>query len=112
MLRDIVGETIGRESDMVIVGELTGAESGTASNAPTDFDVVITGLQDDALGDRQTRFMCEHPKLKVLGISGDARRTFLFELRPHRTALGDASPDGLIAAIRQVATAGDHGGSR
>jgi DNA-binding NarL/FixJ family response regulator len=112
MLRDIVSEAIGRQSDMLIVGELDRCEEEPTSTGPDTFDVVIAGLENDSLDDRQIRLMQDHPRVKLLGITGDARRTFLFELRPHRIALGAASPDGLVAAIRQAAAVGNGGGSR
>ena len=31
------------------------------------------------------------PRARVLALSGDARRAFLYELRPHRTPLGELS---------------------
>jgi hypothetical protein len=100
MLRDIVSETIDRQDDMKVVGDLPArADAWDAGVA----DVVVAGLADDALADRYTRLMRYHPGLKVLGITGDARSAFLFELRPHRIPLGDASPDGLLSAIRAAA---------
>ena len=63
-------------------------------------DVVVAGLADDSLSEPYARLMRRNPELTVLGITGDAKRAFLFELRPHRIPLGDASPDGLLGAIR------------
>ena len=103
MLRDIVHETIERQPDMLVVSEQLMREDVSAAGAPAGIDVVIAGLGDDTLPERYTGFMCAHPRVKILGLSGDARRAFLFELRPQRIPLGAASPDGLVEAIRVTA---------
>jgi hypothetical protein len=36
----------------------------------------------------------------VLAVTPDGRRAFLYELRPELIALGEASPDVLLQAIR------------
>jgi hypothetical protein len=35
----------------------------------------------------------------MLAVSDDAAQAALYELRPHRTAIGDASPAALVAAL-------------
>jgi hypothetical protein len=40
-----------------------------------------------------------HPHARILGIENDGRRSFLWELRPHRSALGEVSPDALLDAL-------------
>jgi hypothetical protein len=112
MLRDIVSETIARQDDMLIVEETPGNDLPVPESPGRNaIDIVITGLEGDRLSDRCTTLMRRHAHLKVLGISGDARHAFLFELRPHRIPLGDASSEGLLDAIRAAVTAGN-GGAR
>ena len=40
------------------------------------------------------------PAAKVIAFSGDARQAYVHEMRPHRAALIDVSPQALIDAIR------------
>lgn len=108
MLRDIVRDMIDRQTDMQVVGELRARGEEPVSNGVADVDVIIAGLTDDSLREPYTRLMRRHPDLAVLGITGDAKRAFLFELRPHRIPLGDASPDGLLAAIRAASRRDAH----
>jgi hypothetical protein len=39
------------------------------------------------------------PRARMLAVSDDAAQAALYELRPHRTAIGDASPAALVAAL-------------
>lgn len=107
MLRDIVSDTITRQSDMLVVDELPRRRDRPASGRRRGVDVVITGLEDGRLDERYTQLMQADPRLKVLGITVDGRRAFLFELRPRRILLGDVSPDGLLDAIRSTARSED-----
>ena len=100
MLRDIVRDMIDRQTDMQVVGEVSSRDDDIASSSVADVDVLVAGLADDSLSEPYARLMRRNPELTVLGITGDAKRAFLFELRPHRIPLGDASPDGLLGAIR------------
>ena len=106
MLHEIVRNTIARQPDMVIVGDLPGDDDRPGTTVHRGVDVVITGLEQAELDERITQLMHDHPRLPVLGITVDGRRAFLFELKPSRALLGDASADGLVAAIRSAASPG------
>ena len=43
------------------------------------------------------------PLLGVVGVTGDARQTYLYELRPQPVSIGEVSPSGLAEAIRAAA---------
>ena len=100
MLRDIVRDMIDQQMDMRVVGEVHARGDDIVTSGLGGVDVVVAGLADDSLSEPYARLMRRNPELTVLGITGDAKRAFLFELRPHRIPLGDASPDGLLGAIR------------
>jgi DNA-binding NarL/FixJ family response regulator len=67
-------------------------------------DVVIISSPhpgDDAV---PIRLLHSAPRCRVLALASNARRAFLYELRPHRTALGELSRETLIAAVHGPAT--------
>jgi hypothetical protein len=45
-----------------------------------------------------------HPDARVLELVDDGRDTLLYELRPHRTRLGQVSPQSLVHWIRTPAS--------
>jgi hypothetical protein len=47
------------------------------------------------------------PGTRVLTVQASGERAFLYELRPQRVGLGEASADRLLEAIRQGRSAGD-----
>jgi hypothetical protein len=62
------------------------------------------------MGDRDfdgwEALLFDRPRLRLLGISGDGSSGWIYELRPHREALGNVSPGELIAAVRRPRTEG------
>ena len=54
----------------------------------------------------------DHPGLRVLTVEGDGRRGVLHELVPRSVALGELSPEGLLAAVRGAPVALGDGGGR
>ncbi len=100
MLRDIVEQAVAGESDMCVVSA-GGSESGLRAVVDeTDADFVIAGRDQDLadVGD----LLRERPRLRVLAVAGEGRESFLFELRPTRTPLGQVSPKTIVEAIRSA----------
>ncbi len=62
-----------------------------------DVDVIITGRDDPQWA---SRLMLRHAETRVLALTGGGREGLLYELRPHRIALGEVSPRQLVAEIR------------
>ena len=105
MLCDIIAHAITSESDMEVVGEVDDrAHLGTAAQA-TDADVVILQIDGLELPAECGALFDARPRIKLLGVAGDGRRTFLYDLRPQRTALGEVSPQRLVEAIRAAVPA-------
>jgi DNA-binding NarL/FixJ family response regulator len=105
ILREIVMHLLGKQPDIewVVVNEP--AEDLPALVRRKAPEVVVLGQTDDELPRVGVRLLRENPALRVLGIAGDGRHAFVYELRPHREPLGELSPDGLIHAIREAAAA-------
>jgi DNA-binding NarL/FixJ family response regulator len=100
ILSGIIADTITSQSDMEMVGLLP-TRTGLPARVETESaDIVILGLDDVELPSECLKLFDAHPFIRVLGVSTDGRQAALYELRPQRLSLGEASPDGLIHAIR------------
>jgi hypothetical protein len=89
MLHDIIAHAIAAEPDMALEPDL-------ASAAP---DVVIVGTTD-AAQPGVAPLLVRWPESAVIAIEADGRNADYYELRPHRTHLGEISPTDLIRLIR------------
>lgn len=65
--------------------------------------VVIWLLDDETLIADHTDLLWVERGCAVIAVLEDGRRSSVWELRPHRTALDQPSMDGLIEALRNVA---------
>jgi hypothetical protein len=63
-------------------------------------DVVVLSQPDPENEAVPISMLLRSPRSRVLALAADARRAVLYELRPHRTALGELSPGALLAAVR------------
>ena len=89
MLNEIVKEILDQAEDVTVV---------EAGNEP-DPDVYIVGAQQDELPPVGLAQLERQPRAKVLTIDRNGRDAHLYELRPHRTPLGELSTDTLLAAV-------------
>ena len=100
LLREIVREIIAREPDLEIVAEHERVDVGEAV-AQDDPDFVIVG--PEAATDARVRSLVGAGLgLRALEVHSDGKESVLYELRPHRIALGEISSDTLLRAIRAV----------
>jgi hypothetical protein len=99
MLRDIVADSVAREPDMEIYDAADPRELAAISDE-TDARLAITSLRDPTLPEAWRRLLLDRPEIKVLAIEDEGRTAFLYELQPRRTALGQLTPEALVAAIR------------
>src|SRR5437870_12852766 len=100
MLCDIVADVLSAEPDMEVVGVLSSRGKLRATVAETRADVVVLALGDSRLPKDCERLLRAHPRLRVLGVTSEGRRGFLFGLRPLKASLGELSPQRLVNAIR------------
>ena len=71
-----------------------------------DADVVILTAENEELPATGRTQLVLHRAAKVLTIDRQGRSAYLYELRPHRTPLGEVSAETLLAAIGAVASNG------
>jgi hypothetical protein len=95
MLAEIVRRAIEEQADMEAV---IPRGPGRRTIDLSDIDVVVTAYDDQTAAVRMLR---DHPELRVYALAEHGRESLLYELRPHRVALGEVSPGELIAHIRE-----------
>jgi DNA-binding NarL/FixJ family response regulator len=103
MLCDIISSTLRSQPDMDVVGEPCDGVDVITAARQTHADVVVIGLSDSELPADCAKLFDLHRRIPVLGVAGDGRRAFLYELRPQRTPLGELSPQELVNAVRAAA---------
>jgi DNA-binding NarL/FixJ family response regulator len=104
MLAGVLEEVLD-QADLEVVGVVTDHVEILLATGRTATDVVVLGIEEAELPGPARRLLDEYPHVKVLAISPDGRRAFLYELRPHIIPLGEASPDRLLGAIRAAVRA-------
>jgi two-component system response regulator DesR len=109
MLRDVFTLVLADQPDMEVVGELTDLLDLLLAARYTHSDVAILGLRDAEFPGICTHLLAEYPHIKILGVTRDGRRAFVYALRPSKVPVGEVSPDGLLAAIREAVRADENG---
>ena len=102
ILRDIVVKALDAQDDMIVVDQLpdhTGLRQALASTRPT---LVLWGLLSPDVHEVYPDLFDGYSSVKVLAMLEDGRQAFLWELRPHRTPLGEISPGRLVEVIREA----------
>lgn len=100
MLRGIVTDVVEGQSDMEIVGNFAERAQLFQALATPGIDVAIIGVQQSDDLPLAQRIFDVSPLVRLLLVTITGRSAVMYQLRPHRVRLGEASPQGLIAAIR------------
>lgn len=102
MLRDIVSQLVAEQPDMRVVGAFADhVELETLTEL--DPDVLVIGSGGANVPALCRGLVQQRPALKVLAVEMDGRRTWLYEMRPHQTLIGEISPTALLDTIRAAA---------
>ena len=101
MLSEIVRNAVEAQPDMKILHEASTLAELEAAPWPRA-DVIVVAAEKGALPRECTRLMYERPHTRTLSISPDGRLTAMWRLLPHGVTVEDVSPDGLVAAIRDL----------
>lgn len=64
------------------------------------YDVVVMSLPQGGDEGAGWRMLARSPRSRIIALRGDASRAFVYEMRPHHSALGELSPETLREAIR------------
>jgi DNA-binding NarL/FixJ family response regulator len=108
VLREILKEVIGSQSDMEVVGELDAHHELVPEIDRTGAQFVVWCLEpldDDSLEpipDACRVLLDACPRLKVLAVENRGRTGSLYELRPWRRRLGELGTGRLLGVLRGV----------
>ena len=107
ILADVVIRLLEAQPDIVPVGRSEGGgDALLAAARERRPDVVVLGLGVDSLSPGGELLLRQIPSVRILGVARRRGHVFLYEMRPHRSALGKLSPEGFIDAIRAAVDAG------
>jgi hypothetical protein len=101
LVRDMIERAIRDAAGMRLVGVRERIEEPPRSGPGRPPEFVVVGLGDGGSLPPEAEDLLEAcARRKVLGIESHDGRAFLYELRPARTALGEVTPEDVVAAIR------------
>jgi hypothetical protein len=103
MLGEIAEAALADKPDIALAGRPHSAAALARIVQDGKVDVVIMGSRDRGLPAFGREVLVPEPNVKVLTICDDGRESFLYELRPFQTDLGELSPEGLLDAVRATA---------
>jgi DNA-binding NarL/FixJ family response regulator len=103
LLRGIVRGVLSIHRDMRVVREVEDEQAVISAVDETDANFVIWGV-DGGFKPTVCELFDRFPRVRVIAIEGDGRDSFLYELRPIKSELGQLSGDRLVDAIRVAAT--------
>jgi DNA-binding NarL/FixJ family response regulator len=109
VLGDIVKREGGQRPDRVeFVGELDDDGRVLEYLRHTPADVVVFGLrrrgpEETGVSPVFRAVLTEHPRTTIFAVEDDGRRSFLYELRPHKVPLGEISAAELLEAVASAA---------
>ena len=101
MLRAIIDDIVAEQSDMRVVGELTGQDDVRVAVERTGASFLIVGYDGAQLPDPIHDLFSGHPSIRVLAVTDQGREATLYELRPQRIPIGELSASRLVAVLRQ-----------
>lgn len=91
VLHSLLAGMLADDPDVQVVGQ--------DADGPEDADVVVLSQPDPENEAAPVAMLLRSPRSRVLTLATDARRAVLYELRPHRTPLGELSRQALLAAV-------------
>lgn len=103
LLRDIVRNAIVHEPDLEVVAEHDGDVDLETAVERVGADFVILGSEVTAQTSAAS-LVATNCRVRALELQGDGKEGVLYELRPHRVALGELSSDTLLRTIRAIPT--------
>ena len=103
LVRDLIERAIVAQPDMTLLAMLESPRQMVQAARAMRPDFVVIGLKAKALPSECRELMAEHPTVRLLGIEAVAGEAHLYELRPHREALGEVSPVDVVSVIRGAA---------
>jgi DNA-binding NarL/FixJ family response regulator len=105
LMADIVAAGVEPHRDLRIVGSLESVSELASQARRTRPDVLVLGLDGSDLPRECDELFADRPHMRILGVEANGGEVGLYELRPHRVALGSLSPAELARSILSAARA-------
>ena len=96
--REVVKGILADAPDIELVGDVSMEDFSDPGAAAAD--VAILAGDDGVLTRRAHELLKVRPLLRILAVGQGGREGSLYELRPHRTPLGELSSQVLLGAVR------------
>ena len=103
LLDEIVRTILVADPDVELDPQSVPANQIASADSVGLADVLIVAEQHPATDDYAPALYA-HPDLRLVAISDDRKQAVLYELRPHRTPLGELSARSLVRAVHGDAT--------
>jgi hypothetical protein len=101
ILRDVITDIVADQPDMELVGDLPeNADPAMIEDLGGTFVAVGAGPSGELPDVCKGLLVRQAHGLRILGLSAEGRRGYLYELRPTEVAIGDVSPERLLNVIR------------
>jgi len=100
VLRTLFEEVIVGQPDMELAGAATEPLDILINAGQTRADVVLLAVPNGELPGVASHLLNEYQHIKVLAVELHSQHAFLYQLRAELVPLGEASPSGLLDAIR------------
>jgi hypothetical protein len=104
MLSDLVKRLALGRVELDVVAELGTRHALTRRLPELRPDLVVIGLYRRETDNIVTTLLMQLPKAKFIAFSADGRSVIGYELRLHKAALSEMSPDGFIGFMRPDGT--------
>jgi hypothetical protein len=105
MTGEMVKGILARAPDIDLIGDVSMRDFGDPDALAAAADVAILAGDGGALTRRAHELLRVRPFLRILAVGRGGREGSLYELRPHRTPLGELSAHVLLGAVREGAAA-------
>ena len=105
LLREIVRSILATQADVELDPDPLPSRMLASAAALKHADVLILA-EDGTPSDDYAPTLYAHPRLRLIAISDERRQAVLYELRPHRSPLGELSAELLVRAVRGATTTG------
>jgi hypothetical protein len=102
LLRDILGETLAGQRDIMLVGSPDSAVPLSMSVAEHQPHVLVVAIDKPDVVSNVVELFLENPSLRVLAIGEDARSATMHELYFRRWRVAELSPGAIVDAVRAL----------
>ena len=102
LLGEIVTTVLAKEQGISVIGEAESADELLDLCARAQPDLVVLGSIEIDAEEIGRQLLRRSPNAKVVALSENGRKTFVFELRPHKVEIGELSAKELVQVVTRL----------